>query len=315
LKVDLIERIKMKMNQATTKLIVLVIIALVIFMLPGLKLPYLDQNADTYFSETIAKAGLAYGACRIINASVSVIKESQIQIEPAGLGVSIAAGQALDPLDDMTERASNILVTAIVSLGIQKIGYELSVEFAPVLIAIFLIAFVMATIFKNQRSKTIREIILKSIVFIAVARLCLPTASIISSYLNKSYFLPEITKVKDDIAMSSPAMERLKDMRMPEVDGVLGTVKKGFNFVDEKTSDLGTALTTMIKNMENMVTNLLKLSYLYVALFVIQVILLAIGTFWLLSHIANALLGTNVPYIISDDGLNKTRKVSQIKET
>ena len=304
----------MKINPTITKPIVLVVIALVIFMFSGLKLPYLDQKADAYFSETIAKAGLAYGVCRVINASVSVIKESQIQIEPAGLGVSIAAGQTLDPLDDMTERASDILVTAIVSLGIQKIAYELSVAFAPVLIATFLIAFVMATILKSERAKTIREIILKSIVLIAVTRLCLPTASIISSYLNRSYFSPEITKVKDEIAMSSPVMERLKDMRMPEVDGVLGTVKKGFNFVDEKTSDLGTALKEMIQNMENMITNLLKLSYLYVALFVIQVILLPIGIFLFLTRITNAFLRTNAPHIISHEGLNKTRKVNQIKE-
>ncbi len=172
----------MEINPAITKPIVLVVIALAIFMLPDLKLPYLDQKADTYFSETITKAGLAYGVCRVVNASVSVIKESQIQIEPAGLGVSIAAGQALDPLDDMAERASDILVTAIVSLGIQKIAYELSVAFAPVLIATFLIAFVMATILKSERARTIREIILKSIVLIAVVRLCLPIASIINSY-------------------------------------------------------------------------------------------------------------------------------------
>ncbi|NDY73958.1 hypothetical protein DO021_16060 [Desulfobacter hydrogenophilus] len=283
----------METNPAIAKPIILVVIALTLFMLPGLKLPYLDQKAETYFSEAITKAGLAYSVCRIVNASVSVIKESQIQIEPAGLGVSLAAGQALDPLDDMTERASDIIVTAIVSLGIQKIAYELSVEFAPVLIAIFLIAFVIATILKSVRAKTIRDIILKSIVLIAVARLCLPTASIISSYLNGNYFSPEIIKVKDELAMSYPVIERLKDVRMPEINGVLGTVKNGFNFVGEKTADLKTSLKEMIQNMGSMVSNLLKLSSLYVALFVIQVVLLPVGIFWLLSRITNAFLWTN----------------------
>ncbi|WP_321492158.1 hypothetical protein [uncultured Desulfobacter sp.] len=305
----------MKIHPVITKPIILCVIALAIFMLPGLKLPYLDQRAEIYFSETITKAGLAYGVCRAVNASVSVIKESQIQIEPAGLGVSIAVGQALDPLDDMTERASDILITAIVSIGIQKIAYELSVKFAPVLIATFLMALVVATILKGKRAQTVREMILKSIVLIAVVRLCLPTASIISYYLNSSYFLPEITKVRDEIAMSSPIMDRLKDMRMPEIEGVLETVKKGFSFVGEKTSDLGTALKEMIQNMEDMVTNLLELSYLYVALFVIQVILLPIGTFWLLSRISNALLGVSRPYIISHENLDHMRKVDSIKDS
>ena len=270
-----------------------------LFILPGLKLPYLDQKADTYFSEVITKAALTYSVCRVVNASVSVIKESQIQIEPAGLGVSLAAGQVLDPLDDMTERASDILVTAIVSLGIQKIAYELSVAFAPALIAIFLIALVMATILKSVRAKMIREIILKFMVLISVARLCLPISSIFSSYLNGHYFSPEITKVKDELAMSSPVMEHLKDMRMPEIDGVLGTVKNGFKFVGEKTSDLKTALKEMIQNMESMISNLLKLSYLYVALFVIQVVLLPIGIFWLLLRITNTFFGINIPYTLT----------------
>ena len=297
----------MEINTAIAKPIILVVIALTLFIFPGLRLPYLDQKADTYFSEAITKAALTYSVCRVVNASVSVIKESQIQLEPAGLGVSLAAGQALDPLDDMTERASDILVTAIVSLGIQKIVYELSVAFAPALIAIFLIAFVIATILKSVQTKTIREILLKSIVLIAVARLCLPISSIISSYLNGNYFSPKISKVKDELAMSSPVMEHLKDIRMPEIDGVLGTVKKGFDFVGEKTSDLKAALKEMIQNMENMVSNLLKLSYLYVALFVIQVVLLPIGIFWLLLRTINAFLGTNIPYIIGHMGLEHAR--------
>jgi hypothetical protein len=140
-------------------------------------------------------------------------------------------------------------------------------------------------------------------ILIAAGRLCLPTAAIISTYLNENYFSPEITNVKDELAMSSPAMESLKDMRMPEIDGVLGTVKNGFSFVGEKTSDLKTALKKMILNMENMISNLLKLSYLYVALFVIQVVLLPVGIFWLLLRITNACFATNT-------GLREERDVS-----
>ena len=129
----------MKINPTIAKPILLLVAAVVLLMLPGLKLPYIDENTDTYFSDSMTKAGVAYGVCRVVNASVSAIKESQIQIEPAGLGVSLAAGQVLDPLDDMTERASDILVTAIVSLGIQKIAYELCVAFVPSLIGFAII--------------------------------------------------------------------------------------------------------------------------------------------------------------------------------
>ena len=298
----------MKIHPSIAKPILLIVAALTLFMLPGLGLPYVDRKADAYFSDVMTKAALAYGVCRVVNASVSVIKESHIQIQPAGLGVALAVGQVFDPLDDMTERASDILITAIVSLGIQKTTYELCVAFAPGLIGMSIIALVAVSFFKGDRATALRTVVLKFIIIIAVARLCLPTSSIISSYLNDHYFSLEITKAKNELAMSSPEMERLKDIRMPEVDGVFGTIKNGFGFVGEKTSDLAAASKAMIRNMRSMVSNLLKLSYLYVALFIIQVILLPIGTFWILVRITNALYGTNIPYILKHADLGKQMK-------
>jgi len=304
----------MKINSTIIKSVLLIVIAAALLMLPGLKLPYLDENTDTYFAESMTKAGLAYGVCRVINASVSVIKDSQVQIEPAGLGVSLAAGQVLDPLDDMTERASNILITAIVSLGIQKIAYELCVDFAPPVIGAAILILVGVSLVKGDRANAFREILLKSVILLAVARLCLPASSIINTYLHDNYFSPQITTAKDALAMTSPELERLKDMTMPKADGVLDTVKSGFSFVGEKTSDLGTALKAMVNNMGNMISNLVKLSYLYVAIFAVQVILLPLSVFWLLARLANALFGTGIPYVLKhSDLVNKPdrRKESQ----
>ena len=299
----------MKTRADIIKSVILGAAAVALFMLPGLELPYLDKNTDSYFEDSITKASLAYGVCRVVNASVSIIKESQIQIEPAGLGVSLAAGQVLDPLDDMTERASDILVTAIVSLGIQKIAYEISVAFAPPLIGIAVFVFIGISYAWGSRASLIRKIVLKTIILLAVARLFLPASSIINSYLNEEYFTPKITDAKDALVMSSPELERLKDMTMPEIDGALGTVKNGFEFVEKKTSDLGAALKSILINMKGMISNLLTLSYLYVAIFVIQVIILPLGVFWLLARIINVLFGYGMPNILShSDIVNKLKE-------
>ena len=302
----------MKINTNIAKSVLLTVIAIALLMLPRLELPYLDDKTDSYFADSMTKAGLAYGVCRVVNASVSVIKESQIQVEPAGLGVSLAAGQVLDPLDDMTERASNILVTAIVSLGIQKIAYELCVAFAPPVMGIGILILVGISLVKGGRATAFRRIVLKSVILLAVARLCLPASSIINAYLSEHYFSPQIIMAKDALSMTSPELERLKDMTMPEADGVVETVKNGFSFVGEKTSALGAALKSMIKNTGSMVSNLMKLSYLYVAIFAVQVIILPLAVFWLLARIANVLFGTSIPYILKHSDI--VEKLDKRKE-
>jgi hypothetical protein len=54
---------------------------------------------------------LTYATCRVINASVSIVKESSLQLEPAGVGISLAVGQALDPIDDMAAGPSELQLT------------------------------------------------------------------------------------------------------------------------------------------------------------------------------------------------------------
>lgn len=268
--------------------------AITLFLLPSVKLPYLDQKADTYFSESMTEAGVAYGACRVVNAAASVIKETHLELEPAGVGVSLAAGQILDPIDDMTERASNILITSIVSLGVQKIAYNLCVKFAPTLIGILIIAWVLAFYLKENRER-MRVIVRKSLIIIAVMRLCLPVSSIISSYLNDHYFSPEITKVKEELSKSSPAMERLKDMQMSAADGHFWEFRKNADFMKSKASDLREALNEMLQKMERIVVNLLDLSSLYVALFIVQVILLPLATYWFMARSLNSLFSAKIP--------------------
>lgn len=293
----------MKINPAIAKPVLLVVIALTLLMLPGLKLPYLDSSTSTYFTDSITKAGVAYGVCRGVNATVSVIKESQIQIEPAGLGISLAAGQVLDPLDDMTERASDILITAIVSLGIQKIAYDICVAFAPPLIGVCMLLGLLASLSRHEKAARLGKIMVRLIVVIAVARLCLPASSIVNDYLSEHFFAPQITEAREQLAISSPELDKLKDMQMPKADGVVETVKNGFDFVTTKTAELGAALKSIARNMGGMVSNLLKLSSLYVAIFIVQVILLPLAAFWLLTRVANALFGSHLPHIIRHSDL------------
>jgi len=298
----------MKMHPAITKSIVLIAVAFMLFTLPGLKIPYVDQKADAYFSNAMTKAVVAYGVCRVINASVSVIKESQISVEPWGIGGTLALGQVLDPLDDMTERVSDILVTAIVSLGIQKIVYELTVAFSPGLFGMSLIALVAVSCFKGDRAKALRSVILNSVIIIAAARLCLPTSSIVSFYLNDHYFSPQIDKTKRELMVISPVIDRLKSMDMSKVDDILESKRKTFKFVKQRTTDLKELFVALYRNMRSLVSNLLKLSTLYVALFLIQVIILPIGTFWLLVRLTNGLCGANIPYILKHADLWKALK-------
>jgi hypothetical protein len=245
-----------------------------LFFSSGLTLPVLDTTTGAYFQESITKAGVAYATCRVINASVSIVKESNLQLEPAGIGVSLAVGQALDPIDDMTERLSDVLVTAITSLGVQKLAYEISVSLVPPILAVLLFVLSVLIWFENERMAFCRKTVFRFLLLLVIARFCLPLSSMANDFLYNHFFLDSISKANQELALASAELDDLKDFSLPEIDGILGTIENSTSFLKQRSIEFKNVLVTTVSNMGNIIENLLELTFLYVGIFLIQVIIL-----------------------------------------
>ncbi|MCD4720536.1 MAG: hypothetical protein K8S13_11860 [Desulfobacula sp.] len=278
-------------KQKTLRTIVGILVAILLFFSSGLRLPFLDATADAYFREAITKSGLAYATCRIINASVSIVKDSSLQLEPAGVGISLAVGQALDPIDDMTERLSDVLVTAITSLGVQKLAYEISVSLAPPIVSIFLFVLSILSWFENDRLKSLQKTIMRFALLIIIARFCLPISSVANESIDKNFFNQQISDTSKELAVGFAEFDKLRDFSIPEIDGILGTINNSASFLKQKTIEFNNALVLTVSNMGEIVENLLKLTFLYVGIFLIQVIILPLLSFFFLLKIINTLFG------------------------
>jgi len=286
-----------------------VIIAILLFFSSGLQLPVLDTMTDTYFSESITKAGVAYATCRVINASVSIIKDSTLQLEPAGVGISLAVGQALDPIDDMAERLSDVLVTAITSLGVQKLAYEISVSFVPRMLSILLFALSVLLWFESERLTSLQKTITRFMILLIIARFCLPISSVADEYLHEHFFADQISDANEKLAVGSAELDKLKDLSLPETDGVLGTIENSASFLKQKTTEFKNALVSTVNNTGDIIESLLKLTYLYVGIFLIQVIIFPLLSFWFLVKTANALFHTNIPAVLHHSGPSRNESV------
>lgn len=277
-----------------------VIIATGLFLTPIKTIPILDTKTDEYFSDAITKAGVAYATCRAINASVSVVKDSSLQLEPAGVGVSLAIGQVLDPIDDMTERLSDVLITAITSLGVQKLSYEIGVSLAPEIFAMFLMILSILMWFENDRVTSLQRITARILILIAVLRFCLPLSSLANDYIYRNYFSEEISKTNNQLSLHSDVFEKLSDVAIPNASEMWESLGNSTALIKNMAIDLKNALKDSVSSMGGIIENLLKLTFLYVGIFLIQVIILPILIFWLLVKITNTLFQTSIPVVISD---------------
>ena len=81
----------------------------------------LDQRAAKPVDEAFERALITFAVVRGINAIVSVVQGTELAIEPGGVGVVLTPGEIFDPVNDLIERFSWIMLLASSSLGAQKV--------------------------------------------------------------------------------------------------------------------------------------------------------------------------------------------------
>ncbi|MCK5517635.1 MAG: hypothetical protein KAI39_12225 [Desulfobulbaceae bacterium] len=275
-----------------------ILISALLFFSAGVQIPVLDTKADAYFNEAITKAGVSYATCRVINATVSIIKESRLELEPAGVGLSLAVGQILDPINDMTERLSDVLVMAITSLGVQELTYELSLTLAPPVFAFFLFVMSILLWFQNDRIIRLQKATMSILLFVGIARFCLPISSIANEFLHDNFFSDQIADANNELALGVADLDKLKDISLPEYDGFMEAIENSASFLKQKSIHFKDAIAVTVSNRGTIIENLLRLTFLYVGVFLIQVIILPLFIFWLLLKTINSLFYTKIPITV-----------------
>ncbi|WP_163835994.1 hypothetical protein [Spartinivicinus ruber] len=98
---------------------------LVILMCAGSWLTWVDEEASELTDQQLKHAAVTFATARLLNGVISVIQGTEVSIQPVGVGVTITAGEILDPVNDLVERFSWVMLASTTSLGIQKLINEL----------------------------------------------------------------------------------------------------------------------------------------------------------------------------------------------
>ncbi len=91
---------------------------------------FVDQRAEVEFEKLFQRALVTFALARTINGVISVVQGTEIALQPAGVGVTLTPGEILDPVNDLIERFSWIMMGATVSLGIQNVMLDISAWWA-----------------------------------------------------------------------------------------------------------------------------------------------------------------------------------------
>ena len=136
-----------------------------------------DQAGNSRTEDALLRALATYGIARALNGVISVAQGTEVAIEPAGVGVILTPGQILDPVNDLVERFSWVMLVSSASLGVLNVLLSISAWiWLSILLAICLTGLVYIQ-WRPQASGLSRIIVRLSVVLI-ILRFAAPVIAI-----------------------------------------------------------------------------------------------------------------------------------------
>ncbi len=211
-------------------------------------------------NDAMLVAGGSYAVARTLDATISTLQSSQLS---AGV-VSIGIGQMLNPVSDLINRFSDIMVVAFTSLSLQKmLLLIMSSPYLSVIVALGGLCYLFA-IWKRAgtRLHTVCASIFKVLVILRFAVLLSVLASLLVNqvFLNQQIKENEqrISQVSHSVsANSATAPAQQQDSGIFSFMDNWSEFAKGLSNQKQK-------LTELVQQVEDSITNILLLISLYI---------------------------------------------------
>ena len=243
--------------------------------------PFVDQRAAMDYEQLFQRAFITFALARTINGVISAVQGTEIALQPAGVGVTLTPGEILDPVNDLVERFSWIMMGATISLGIQNVLLDVSATWLiQVLVTVLALWLLMRLWYPGQDAGVYRVVLKRVFLLLLFIRFAVPMMLIANDLLYQQFLEPRYQQSTAVITEAGKELEQLRtETSVEPVDATDGSMLDSItrawsNTVD--TMDISGKLDRMQNRAGEVIEHLIQLS----VVFILQTGLLPIAFLW-----------------------------------
>ncbi len=164
----------------------------------------IDKKGEELINHSLQEAVAIYAVSKALNGVISVVQGTEIS--PPGLTITI--GEILDPINDLVERFSWIMLLCITSLGIQKIFINIVSGdiFVFTLMAVVVVSNILYWFDGLNKTKTT---VYKTTALLLFLKFVIPIMTIANGYVYEYYIKQnyDIQKMKESLTISTQELQ------------------------------------------------------------------------------------------------------------
>ncbi len=250
--------------------IAMALICLIIACLP------MEQAFAGQLTQMLKVTLTVYALARGLNAVISVAQGTEMSIEPMGLGLTLTPGEILDPLNDLIEQVSSVLLLASASIGVQKIILMLSDHLLIQLLLVLLAILVLLLLILKPAGHFSGQWLLKTLVILTVLRLTVPVLALVS-HGTQQWLQTERQQAVSVLQSAQGSVDQLNESYQQESGG-------WFNNLRDKID-----IQARLSQIKNRAEQGVEAAVYLLAEFVLIMLLLPLLFVWLVLRIIGAL--------------------------
>ncbi len=243
----------------------------------------LNETATEHVDAGLKRALMSFATARALNAVISVAQGTEIAATPAGVGMQFSVGQVLDPVNDIVEQFSQMMLAASIAFGIEKLLISIGAHWM-VSVVITTIAGLCAFYIFRQRS--LPALLTKILAILIMMRFAMPLAIIGSDKIFHEFMAKDYASSQKSIEAVSGQIPAVNSLPPPATEdkGVWDKLK-GWS---AQNLDVRPQLTALKEAAEKAVESTIKL----MVIFLLQTLVLPLLLVWILWVVTK---GTLVP--------------------
>ncbi len=169
-----------------------------------------DDVSNDYAEDALKRALATFAVARTLNGVISVAQGTEIALEPGGVGVMLTPGQILDPINDLVERFSSVMLVAASSLGLQIVLLEiLSWWVLTAALIATLVAALLVVWSPELRNNRIIAAIPKVALALTVIRFALPVIIICTNFVFETFLETRHDAASSELSASATQIEQI----------------------------------------------------------------------------------------------------------
>jgi len=266
------------MNKKKILLTVLVLVA-VAAALSGI----VDDASESYAEDAFRRALVTFAVARTLNGVISVAQGTEVALEPGGVGVNLSVGQILDPINDLVERFSAVMLVAASSLGLQNFLLSMTawwgLSAALILAALFAITTIWSKRLAENKYASAASRIFLVILFI---RFAVPLLIIGTNLVSDTFLASSQAEATAALEATRTEIEDLNEDPDVPPDPDQSLLDRIGSIIDEslESMDATDRLARLKESASNTSEHIINL----IVIFVLQTIILPLVFLWLLAE-------------------------------